>query len=58
MNDNPLSNIRNTNSIKYVLKNGRLYDGNTLDEIYPAVKKLDISSWTKAAPVVNTPVKQ
>jgi hypothetical protein len=58
MNDNPLSNIRNTNSIKYVLKNGRLYDGNTLDEVYPTVKKLDISSWTKAAPVVNTPVKQ
>jgi hypothetical protein len=41
-----------------VLKNGRLYDGNTLDEVYPNAKKLDISSWTKAAPVVNTPVKQ
>ncbi len=58
MNDNPLLNIRNTNKIKYVLKNGRLYDGNTLDEVYPNAKKLDISSWTKQAPVVNTPVKQ
>lgn len=58
MNDNPLTNIRNTNKIQYVLKNGRLYDGNTLDEVYPNAKKLDISSWTKAAPVVNTPVKQ
>ena len=58
MNDNPLVNIRNTNKIKYVLKNGRLYDGNTLDEVYPNAKKLDISSWTKPAPVVNTPVKQ
>ena len=58
MNDNPLTNIRNTNKIQYVLKNGRLYDGNTLDEVYPNAKKLDISSWTKPAPVVNTPVKQ
>jgi len=26
--------------------------------VYPNAKKLDISSWTKQAPVVNTPVKQ
>ena len=32
---NPLENIRNTNSIKYVMKNGRLYEGDTLDEVWP-----------------------
>jgi imidazolonepropionase-like amidohydrolase len=32
---NPLENIRNTNSVRMVMKNGRLYDGNTLDETYP-----------------------
>ena len=32
---NPLEDIRNTNSVRYVMKNGRLYDGNTLDEVYP-----------------------
>ena len=58
MDANPLANIRNTNTIKYVVKNGRLYEGNTLDEIYPTPRKLDISAWTKEAPKVNTPVKQ
>ncbi len=39
LDKNPLENIRNTNTIKYVMKNGRLYDGNTLDEIYPRQRK-------------------
>ncbi len=58
MDANPITNIRNTNTIRYVMKNGRLYDGNTLDEIYPTARKLDVSSWTKTAPVVNTDVKE
>jgi hypothetical protein len=58
MDNNPLQNIRNTNSIRYVIKNGRMYDGNTLDEIYPSQKKLDISSWTKEVPKVTTGVKE
>jgi len=36
---NPLTNIRNSNTIRYVMKNGRLYDANTLDEIWPRQKK-------------------
>ncbi len=39
MDRNPLENIRNTNSVRYVMKNGRLYDGNTLDEVYPRQRK-------------------
>ena len=39
MDKNPLENLRNTNTINKVMKNGRLYDGNTLDEIYPTVRK-------------------
>ena len=35
LDGNPLQNIRNTNTIRYVMKNGRLYDGNTLAEVYP-----------------------
>ncbi len=35
LDKNPLENIRNTNSVNSVMKNGRLYDGNTLDEMYP-----------------------
>ncbi|HUG40447.1 MAG TPA: amidohydrolase family protein [Longimicrobiales bacterium] len=32
---NPLEGIRNTNTIRYVMKNGRLYTGDTLAEVYP-----------------------
>ena len=32
---NPLEDIRNTNTVNYVMKNGRLYDGDTLAEVYP-----------------------
>ncbi|MBA3343412.1 MAG: PD40 domain-containing protein [Gemmatimonadaceae bacterium] len=32
---NPLENIRNSNTLRYVMKNGRLYDAGSLDEIWP-----------------------
>jgi imidazolonepropionase-like amidohydrolase len=32
---NPLENLQNSSSIRYVMKNGRLYDASNLDEIYP-----------------------
>jgi Tol biopolymer transport system component len=45
MTKNPLENIRNTNSIHYVMKNGRLYEGETLDEVYPRKRKLPTFVW-------------
>jgi Tol biopolymer transport system component len=57
MDANPLVNIRNTNTIKYVLKNGRLYDGNNLDEIYPTPRKLNTESWMKVKPTITTTIK-
>ncbi len=35
LNANPLDDLRNTGTIRYVMKNGRLYDGSTLAEQYP-----------------------
>ena len=32
---NPLDDIRNTNTVRYVMKNGRLYDASTMNEIWP-----------------------
>ncbi len=32
---NPLDDLKNTTAIKYVMKNGRLYDASNLDEVYP-----------------------
>jgi hypothetical protein len=39
LDKNPLENIRHTNTISKVMKNGRLYDAGTLDELYPTVRK-------------------
>ena len=33
MNDNPLEEIRNSERIKYVMVNGRLYDADSMNEI-------------------------
>jgi hypothetical protein len=50
---NPLDNIRNTNTILYVMKNGRLYDGNTLDEIWPRERAAPDEPWRHTAPQVE-----
>jgi Tol biopolymer transport system component len=39
LNKNPLEDIHNTREIKYVMKDGILYDGDTLDELWPVYKK-------------------
>jgi Tol biopolymer transport system component len=39
LDKNPLDDIHNTNTIKYVMKAGVLYDSETLDEIWPEKKK-------------------
>jgi imidazolonepropionase-like amidohydrolase len=39
LNKNPLEDIHNSREIRYVMKDGILYDGNTLDEIWPVAKK-------------------
>jgi len=45
---NPLDDIHNTNSIRYVMKNGRLYDAATLDEVWPRQKLLPTNQWWMA----------
>jgi hypothetical protein len=42
---NPLENIRNSNTIRYVMKNGRLYEGATLNEVWPRERKLERAEW-------------
>ena len=41
----PLADLRNTTSLRYVMKNGRLYDGNTLNEVWPRERKLPRQQW-------------
>jgi len=46
---NPLESIRNTNSVRFVMKNGRLYDAATLDEVWPRQRKMPTSQWWMAS---------
>ena len=55
LDKNPLENIKHTNTIKYVMKNGRLHDGNTLDEVYPIKRKAPTSNWHSSAPTKSLP---
>ena len=54
---NPLENIRNSNTIRYVMKNGRLYDGNNLDEIWPTPRKAPDEMWRNVAPAVAAGIR-
>ena len=50
LDKDPLTDIHNTNTIRYVMKNGQLYDGDTLDEVWPASKKLPNMYWAQQGP--------
>lgn len=47
LNKNPLENIRNTDSVQYVMKNGRLYDASTMNEIGNHPKKRPSFFWER-----------
>jgi Tol biopolymer transport system component len=40
LDKNPLDDIHNTNTVHWVMKNGELYEGDTLDQLWPQQKKL------------------
>jgi Tol biopolymer transport system component len=50
LNENPLDDLRNTNSIQMVMKNGRLYEGDTLNEVYPNQVKAGPFDWDHVNP--------
>ena len=41
MDKSPLEDIHNTNTIHWVMKNGELFEGDTLNEVWPEQKKLE-----------------
>ncbi|MEN8375426.1 MAG: amidohydrolase family protein [Gemmatimonadota bacterium] len=51
LEDNPLADIRATARIRSVMMNGRLYDGDTLDEVYPRRRALPDLWWWDDEPV-------
>ena len=54
---NPLENIRNTNTIKYVMKNGRLYEGDNLNEIWPRQRVAADEPWRHVGPAVSSGIR-
>ena len=47
---NPLEDIHSSTAIRFVMKNGELFDGETLDEIWPEAKKLGNFWWSADKP--------
>jgi imidazolonepropionase-like amidohydrolase len=47
LNANPLENLRNSREIHRVMMNGRLYDGDTLDEVWPRQRTAGPFYWQK-----------
>lgn len=45
LKSNPLDSIRNSNDILYVVKNGELFQGDTLDQLWPVEKKFPRFFW-------------
>src|SRR5207253_1000395 len=50
---NPLQDIHNTNSVRYVMKNGEMYEGDTLNEVWPSQKPGPKPWWLTAIPVAG-----
>ncbi len=47
LDGNPLTDLRQTDSVDRIMKNGRLYDGDTLDEVWPRRRKAGPFYWQK-----------
>ena len=54
---NPLDNLRNTNTLYYIIKDGILDDANTLDVLAPK-KKASIFYWQTKKPVGMPSIKE
>jgi Tol biopolymer transport system component len=50
LNKNPLDDIHNTNTIRYVMKDGELFEGDTLNQTWPLQKPLPPRWWWNEKP--------
>jgi Tol biopolymer transport system component len=50
LDKNPLLDIRNSNSVRWVMKNGELFEGDTLNQVWPQVKPLPKPWWWNGKP--------
>jgi len=57
LDGNPLTDIKNTNTVRYIVKNGRLYDGNTLAELWPRQRQLPMPARGHEDPQVRAGIR-
>ena len=50
LSKNPLDDIHNTNSVRYVMKDGELFEGDTLNQVWPVEKPLPALWWWEDKP--------
>jgi Tol biopolymer transport system component/imidazolonepropionase-like amidohydrolase len=53
LDDNPLADIRNSDHIRLVIQNGRVYDSLTLDQLAPNPHKREPFFWQKEKPAFS-----
>jgi hypothetical protein len=54
----PLEDIHNTNTVHWVMKNGELFEGDTLDQVWPEQKKLEpLWFWNYDKPKAGEPLR-
>jgi Tol biopolymer transport system component len=57
LDKSPLDDIHNTNTIHWVMKNGELFEGDTLDQVWPEHKKLEpLYFWNFDKPKAGEPL--
>ncbi|HSM59192.1 MAG TPA: amidohydrolase family protein [Longimicrobiales bacterium] len=56
LDDNPLQRLEGTTSIRWVMKNGRLYEAATLTEVWPRRRPLPTQWWWRVEPPGESPV--
>jgi Tol biopolymer transport system component len=57
LDGDPLESLRNTNTLRYIMKNGRLYRADTLDEVWPHQRPLPTQPWQNTGPAVRAGVR-
>jgi imidazolonepropionase-like amidohydrolase len=50
LDKNPLDDIHNTNTIRWVMKNGEIFEGDTLNQVWPEQKSLAPFWWYNEKP--------
>ena len=50
LDEDPTSDIRNTTAIRYVIRNGELYEAESLDRLWPEPRKLPSQWWWDEGP--------